>query len=268
MPNLKRILSVIVMVVSVLMLVLSLLGIFGVWYIRPQLTSDLMTLAAEAETLTTNMISKMEQIDTVLTSTQEQVVSVEQDLETFGSDVEENRPLATAISDRLDFGVLPLLESTRDLIANILEGVDSLNSKIAALNALPFVSVPSAELERIENLSQTLDDLHIQAQDLRTTMEQRRSEIIQGTVTTLTTPTSQLISKLDEMQTRTSNFNQRLGTLQDKLSNFKSSIGGWLAWIAILVTVLLLWFIFSQVVLFLLGWRYFSSGGTLGNFTS
>jgi hypothetical protein len=193
---------------------------------------------------------------------------VEQNLQNFGSDVEENRPLATAISDRLDFGVLPLLESTRDLITNILEGVDSLNSKVEALNALPFVSIPAAELERIENLSQTLDDLHIQAQELRTTMEQRRSEIIQGTVTTLTIPTSELINKLDEMQTRVSDFYQRLGALQDRLSNFASSISSWLTWFAILVTVILLWFVFSQVVLFILGWRYFSGNRSLGNFTT
>ena len=113
----------------------------------------------------------------------------------------------------LDDQTRALIESARELLGNILAGVDTLNSSIEALNTFPFVSIPTAELERIENLSQTMDNLQTQAQDLRTTLDQRRSEIIQGTVAALTTPTSQLISTLDEMQTRVSNYSQRLGAL-------------------------------------------------------
>ena len=258
MQKLKRILVVIVIVISILVLVASLMGIFGVWRIRPQLTADLMALATGAETRVTNMISGLNQIETALAGAQEQVTSVEEDLQTFGSNVEENRPLATAISDRLDLGLLPLIESTRDLLTNILDGVDTLNSSIETLNAIPFVSIPMAELEKIENLSQMMDNLQTQAQDLRTTLDQRRSEIIQGTVAVLTTPTSQLISTLDEMQTRVSNYSQRLGALQARLFDFQISIGGWLTWVAVLVTLILLWAAFSQVLLLVLSWRYFS----------
>lgn len=258
MQNLKRILAAIVMVISILMLVISLIGIFNVWRIRPQLTADLMALATEAQTRVTNVLSGLDQIDTTFAGAQEQVTGIEQDLQTFGSDVEENRPLATAISDQLNLGLLPLIESTHELLINILDGADSLNSTIEALNAVPFVSIPTAELERIENLSQTLDDLQTQAQDLRTTMDQRRSEIIQGTVVIVTTPTSQIISTLDELQTSISNYSQRLNALEERLSNFQASIGNWLTWVAILVMLILLWFVFSQVVLLILSWRYFS----------
>ena len=138
MQNLKRILAVIVMVISILMLVVSLIGIFSVWRIRPQLTSDLTTLATEAETRVTLVISRIDQIDTALVSAHEQVVSIEDDIQTFGSNVEENRPLATAIAERLDFGLLPLIESARELMTNILDGVDTLNSTIETLNTFPF----------------------------------------------------------------------------------------------------------------------------------
>lgn len=258
MQKMKRILIAIVMVISILMLVISLIGIFSVWRIRPQLTSDLMTLAVEAETRVTIVIFGLEQIDTALVGAQEMVTSVEQDLQTFGSDVEENKPLATAISDRLDFGLLPLIESTRELLTNILDRVDTANSSIKTINAFPFVSIPTAELERIENLSQTLDDFQTQAQDLRTTMDQRHSEIIQGTIVIVTTPTSQIISTLNEMQTSVSNYSQRLGALEERLSNFQISIASWLTWVAVLVTLILLWVAFSQVLLLVLSWRYFS----------
>lgn len=89
-------------------------------------------------------------------------------------------------------------------------------------------------------------------------MDQRRSEVIQGTVGALTTPTSQIISTLDEIQTRVSNYSQRLSTLQERLLNFEASINNWLTWGAILVTLILFWVGFSQVILLKVSWGYYS----------
>ena len=254
----KRILAVIVMVISVLMLVASLTGIVGAWIVRPQLTSDLVAMATEAEARVTIVMQGLDRIDAALTGAREQVVGVEQDLQTFGADVEQNKPLFTAISDRLGIDLVPLIDSAREIMTSSREAVVAVNSSIEAINAFPFVSIPIPELERIEKLSQDLEDLGTQVQDLRTTFDLRRSEIIQGTVLIITTPTSQIIDTLDEIQTSVSSYSQQVGTLQERLSNFNSAVGRWLTWVAVLVSLILLWSALSQVGLLVLGWRFFS----------
>jgi len=267
MQKIKRILGAIVLVISVLMLVLSLGGILGTWIVRPQFTSGLESLATEAETRVTTVVDGLDRLDLALTEARDQVVGVEQDLQNFGSDVEQNKPLATAISERLASKFGPLFEGTRAIMTTISDAVASANSAVETINAIPFVSVPVPELERIVQLSQDLEDLETQVQDLQTNIDQRRSEIIQGSLSIITTPTSRIITTLDDAQTRVSGISRELGAVQTGLSNFQMAIGRWLTWVAVGNTLILLWVALSQVGVFVLGWRFYSGQDLLAQKT-
>jgi chromosome segregation ATPase len=85
--------------------------------------------------------------------------------------------------------------------------------------------VPAPELEKLSKLSQDIEDFRTGVQNLRIAIEERRSEIIQGTVSIITTPTTQIGATLDEMQTTVSGYSQQLGAVQEGLSSLKSAIG-------------------------------------------
>jgi predicted nucleic acid-binding Zn-ribbon protein len=258
MRTLKRILAVIVMVISVLLLVLSLASIAGTWIVRDQLTTGLVGIVTAAETRATTVKQGLDRLDTALTQARDQVAAVEQDVQAFGADVEQNRPLFTAISDRVGLNLSPLVDSAREIMTTIREAVAAVNSTIEAINAIPFVSVPVPELESLKKLSQDVDNFRTEVQDLRTAMDQRRIEIIDGAVSIITTPTSQIGSTLDGMRTTVSGYSRQLGAVQEGLSSFKSAIGRWLAWTAVILSLILLWLALSQAGLFVLGWRAFS----------
>jgi hypothetical protein len=258
MHNLKRILAVIVMVISALVLVLSLTGIAGVWIVRAQLATDLVNIATEAEVRATRAKRGLDLLDAALTRAHDQVAGVEREVQAFGADLEQNRPLLNAITDKLGIEIVPLFDTAREAMTTIRETVTAVSGAIEAINAIPLISLPVPELEKVEKLAQDVESLHTQVQDLRTSIDQRRSEIIQGTVSIVTTPTSQISSTLGEMQTTVSGYSQQLGALQEGLSTFKAEIGGKLAWGAVILTLILLWLAFSQIGLLVLGWRFFS----------
>ena len=56
-----------------------------------------------------------------------------------------------------------------------------------------------------------------------------------------------------------SGYSEQVGAVQEGLSSFKAAIGGWLTWVTVILTLLLLWIAFSQAGLLVLGWRLFSS---------
>jgi len=256
--NLKRILAVIVMVISILMLVLSLTGIVGTWIVRAELTTDLVGIATAAEARATTVKRGLDRLDTMLTRARDRVAAVEQDVHAFGSDLEQNRPLLSAISDKLGLELGPLFDSAREIMTTIREAVAAVDSAIEAINAIPFVSVPVPGMEKMEKLSQDVESLRTQVQDLRATIDQRRSEIIQGAVSIVTTPAAQVGSMLGEMQATVSDYSQQLGAVREGLSTFKAEIGGRLTWAAVFLTLILLWLAFSQAGLLVLGWRFYS----------
>ncbi len=258
MRTLKRVLAAIVMAIGIVVLVLCLAGIAGTWIVRGQLATDLVDIVTAAETRATTIKQGLDRLDTALAQARDQVAAVEQDVEASGADLEQNKPLLTAISDRLGVELSPLVDSAREIMTSIHEAVAAVNSAIEAINTIPFVSVPVPELETIKKLSQDVEDFRTEVQDLRTAIDQRRSEIIQGAVSIITTPTSQIGSTLDEMQTTVSGYRQQVGAVQERLSTLKSAIGRGLTWAAVILTLILLWVAFSQVGLLVLGRRAFS----------
>jgi chromosome segregation ATPase len=215
-------------------------------------------IATEAEARATRAKQDIDRLDAALTRAQDQVVGVEREVQAFGNDVEENKPLLTAISNKAGIEIGSLVDSAREIMTTVRETVTAVGSAIEAINAISFISIPVPELEKMDELSQDVDYLRTEVQDLRTTIDQKRSKIIQGAVSIVTTPTSQIGSTLGEMQAAVSGLSQRLGVVQERLSKFKSSIGGRLTWVALVLTLILLWIAFSQAGLLVLGWRFFS----------
>ena len=258
METLKRILVVIVMVVSALVLVLTLAGIVGVWSVRSQLAGDLVGILTAAEAKANAAQQQLDQLDATLAQARDQVAAVEQQVQEVGTNLEQNEPLLTAISDRLGVNLAPLVDRARGLMATIRETAAAVNSIVEAVNALPFISTPLAGLEGLNELSQEIEGFQTEVQNLRTAIEQRRTEIIQGAVSIITTPTSQIVSRLDAIQARVSGYSQQLVTVQEGLSTLKSTVESGLTWLAVILTLMLLWLAFSQVALLVLGWRAFT----------
>lgn len=258
MDVLKRICAVIVMVISILVLALSLTGVVGTWMVRADLDTGLVSIVADAEARAANLKQGLDQLDTALAQARDQVAAVEQEVETFGADLDQNRPLLTAISDKLGLDLTPLVDQAREIVTTIRETVAAVNSIVESINTLPFVSKPIPELEALNKLSQDIETFQAEVQNLRLTIEQKRSEIIGGAVSLIATPASQIRGSLDEMQTTVSTYSQQIGTVQEGLSDFKSTIGKTLTWVAVILTLLLLWIAFSQAGLLVLGWRAFS----------
>jgi len=254
----KRILAAIVMGISVLVLVLSVAGIVGVWIARSQLTEDLVGVLAAAETRANMAQQKLGELDATLTQTSDQIALVEQQVLEVGADLEQGGSLLTAISERLGVDVAPLVDRARGLLGTIREASAALSSITEVINGLPFISSLVPDLDLLNNLSQEMESLQAEIQNLQTVIEQKRTEIIQGAVSFITTPASQIRSTLDQLQVTVSGYSQQLAALQEALSTLKVIVENGLIWMAVILTLMLLWLALSEVALFVVGWRAFA----------
>ncbi|MFN2224865.1 MAG: hypothetical protein ACK2UY_01125 [Anaerolineae bacterium] len=255
MQMLKRILAVIVMAVGVAVLVLSVAGIAGTWMVRAQLDDSLANIVTAAEAEADGAQQGLDRLDNALIQARDQIAAVEQEVQALGTDVDQNKPLLTALTEKLGIDLAPLAARAREMMDTIRETVAAVNSIVETINALPFVSKPIPELEKLNALAEEIDTFEAEVQNLRLTIEQRRSEIIAGSVSIITTPATRIRGGLDRAQATVSGYSQRLGTLQENLAALRATAGQWLTWLAVIVTLILLWLALSQVALFVLGWR-------------
>lgn len=252
---LKRILAVVVMVISVLVLVLGLAGIAGTWMVRSRLDDGLGRIMTAAEAEAVGAQQELDRLDAALTQASIQIAAVEEEVQDLGTDLDQNKPLLTALTEKLGVDLAPLAARARGMMDTIRETVAAVNSIAETINALPFVSKPIPELEKLNTLAEEIDSFEAEVQNLRLTIEQRRSEIIAGSVSIVTTPTARIRSGLDRAQATVSGYSQRLGMLQENLSALGATVGQWLTWLAVILTLTLLWLAVSQTALFVLCWR-------------
>ena len=255
MQMLKRILAVIFMAVSMAVLVLGLAGIAGTWMIRSQLDDGLGRIMTAAEAEAADAQQELDRLDAALTQASIQIAAVEEEVQDLGTDLDQNKPLLTALTDKLGVDLAPLAVRAREMMDTIRETVAAVNSIAETINALPFVSKPIPELEKLNTLAEEIDSFEAEVQNLRLTIEQRRSEIIAGSVSIVTTPAARIRNGLYRAQATVSGYSQRLSTLQEDLSALRATLGHWLTWLAVILTLTLLWLAVSQTALFVLCWR-------------
>ncbi len=253
----KKPLSVVVLVINALVLVSSLVGIAGTWVVRGRLLSGLEEIVTAAETRAETAQRELDRLDTILAQAADEVAAVEREVQSLGTDLEQNSPLLTAISDRVGLQLNPLIDKAGEIVATLRETVAAVNAIVEGVNTLPFVSSPVAEPEKLDQLSQDLDRLVEEIQELRAAMEQRQSEIVQGAVALITGPTSQIGDTLEAMQASVSGYHQEIDRLLAGLSRLRSSVERGLTWGAVIVTLTLSWLAVSQVGLAVLAWRAF-----------
>lgn len=257
MRTLKRVLAIVVMIISVLMLVLSLAGIAGTWIARGQLATSMESIVAAAGGRAEAVQQGLDRLGDTLAQAAGEVDAVEQEAQRFGADLEQNKPLLTAVSDKLGLELSPLVDKAGEIVATIRETVAAVNSIVEGVNALPFVTSPVPEPEALNKLSQDLDTLVAEVQDLRTAIDRRQGEIVQGAVALITMPASQIGATLEGMQAGVAGYSREIDRLQEGLSSLQSAVERGLTWGAVILTLLLLWFAFSQVGLAVLGRRAF-----------
>jgi chromosome segregation ATPase len=255
MRTLKRIAAVVIMVTSVLVVVLGLAGIAGTWMVRAQLDDGLGRIMTAAGAEATGAQQQLDRLDAALAQASTQIAAVEQEAQDLGTDLDQNRPLLTALTDKLGVDLAPLAVRAQEMMDTIRETVAAVNSIAETINALPFVSKPIPELEKLNTLAEEIDTFEAEVQNLRLTIEQRRSEIIAGGVSIVTVPTARIRGGLDRAQATVSDYSQRLGTFQEDLSALRATLEHWLTWLAVILTLILLWLALSQVAVFVLGWR-------------
>jgi chromosome segregation ATPase len=252
---LKRIVAVVIMVTSVLVLVLGLAGIAGTWMVRSRLDDGLGRIMTAAEAEAANARQELDRLDAALTQASTQIAAVEQEVQELGTDLDQTKPLLTALTDKLGVDLAPLAVRAREMMDTIRETVAAVNSIAETINALPFVSKPIPELEKLNTLAEEIDTFEAEVRNLRLTIEQRRSEIIAGSVSIVTTPAARIRNGLYRAQATVSGYSQQLSALQGDLSALRATLEHWLTWLAVIVTLTLLWLAVSQAALFVLGWR-------------
>jgi hypothetical protein len=250
----QRILAVTGMVLSVLLIILLVVGIVGTWTLNRTLTDSAVRVLTGFDAVLGNTQSALSELDTAVGGARQRLDAFDETVATAAANLEDPILLA-AIGDRLDLGIAPAVEEVRSTVQSIRETVLVAQNTMQTLNTLPFVSIGSSVADdgTLQSLAGSVTSLVEGVREIRDGVRAARDGAITGVVTRLGQGTSRMDAELASIETAVSGADARASALRAQVSDLKSALTFWLDAMSLLVTLAMIWLIFSQVVTFVLG---------------
>ena len=262
----KKILRWLIIIVAVLVLVGSMAGIGGTWWLHNAATDVTLQAFSTIDTAVEVVDTAASRADDLVLRGRTEVQQVEETIIAVGTDVEANKPLLTALSSRINERLTPTVEQVRTTLAPVTGAIQSVRALVDFINAVPFIRETPPAVDELETALSRLDEASANARQvgdtIRATVVDTSSQLTQQTVDRLTSLTGGVDSRLAEAQSAVDTLQTELMALQERLAILRSRLLLIYSLAAVGATLLLLWIMYSQVVVIRHQRQLLRTGGT------
>lgn len=282
MSAVRRILGVLVMCAGVLGLLLSLVGLIGVWVVKPVVTASVSTTI---QTLSTNVETSqkaMEITQQALGATIDSVDALSTMLGATAASVENTEPVLNQLNSFLGESLPATMQSVTTSLETAQQGAEVLDSAIRSLNtfrtvlsAAPliggFVEKPESEYNPEKPLAESLGDLAANLEplpdmftDMAANLDKADDNLvtIQSSLTTMSDSVGLISESLTEYQAMIAQSKASMDNMMVMLNSIQDNLTTILNGAVIVLSLFFLWLLAAQVVILSQGWELYQ--GTAG----
>ena len=257
----KRVLGIIVIVISVIVLVVSLGGVVGTWVVRADVARVVGEVVTQADTVLQLAQDGVGRVNDRLDQTRSNISTIDTTINTLGDKAEENNVILLAIDQIVGTSLSPAVDNLSQTAKDLYDKVVAVNSKVETLSRVPPFRGKGDILDKVSVVLNGVIEASQNLNNFRQAVSDAKSSVTQRTVAVLTAPLTRLDNTLQSIQTAASGVQKTLSDVQASLTTFQSTVIFWLNVESIVMTLLLLWIALSQYSLILHGWAMFKGNG-------
>ncbi len=255
----KRILVGVVMVLAVLGLLVNVSALVGIWAAYGPARSG-VTDVSNTVTQAVQVANKgLTRVNGYVQTARQTLTQVNDQATQLGDRVQASSPLVTALSQRVDTKLAPILEQAQTTAATIHDAVLKVNSALLAINRFPGVTVPTLS-NQLGTVSDRAQEAESALQDLRVTL----ANIKAGAVTKAETAVMQITSRIDaplaRIQSLVNTYQAKAVQAQDRVTSTTNTILTLLLVTALSLTLLFIIVAVALLLLIYVCWQYIRRG--------
>jgi uncharacterized membrane-anchored protein YhcB (DUF1043 family) len=248
----RKILSGTLITFSSIMLILCLVGIGVIWINKKSLTQTAVSQLQAVDKEMEQAQSAFEDAKLELERTRRLVESTEASMEILKNDFSQIKTLLDSTNGILGNTLLPGLESTRDKIDKATGTLQDLRDTLAEINSIPFLDLNLPGDELLANLIDSADSLDTQIVNIEDLVN-NASTFLSDASYLMGADFSETKAVLENFLSIVTEYEQKILGWRAQIASLLESLPGWITAASICLTVLLVWFGFSQVSLILHG---------------
>lgn len=263
---LKKIARVLALILAVVVIILSLGGIAGAWWANTTLSNITVQAFAIVDTGVNVVDTGVSRVDRLVQTSRTEVQQTADTIVSVADELRANRPILTALSERVETRLGPTVDQIRETLTPVREALTTVANIVSLLNSIPFINERAPRLDTLDQAFERLSALAADIRQLRTTLREaalsEADRMTQQAVDVLTGVTTRIDNRLAETQANVQQVQADIQALRDHLAARQARLLLIYDLSALGLTLLLLWIIYSQVVVMRYHWRLLRSPAT------
>ncbi len=255
----KKVWSWLVIVIAVLVMITSIAGIFGTWWLHDTVTNVTLKAFTIVDTAVGVVDAGATRAGDLVQRGRNEIQQVEATIVAVGGNIEQNNPLLTALSNRINGRLTPAVEQVRTALTPVASVVQSVRALVDFINAIPFIRETPPAVENVEGALNRLDEVVADVRQIndtvRAAVEGKADRFTEESVDTLTGLTQRVDSRLAETQASVAGVQAEIKALQERLAARRAQLLRIYTLTAVGLTLFFLWVIYSEVVVIRHRWR-------------
>jgi len=256
---LKKLGRIFILILAVSVIVISLGGILGAWGFSQAMTNATLNVFSVIQTGVEVVDTAVGRVDTLVQTARSEVQQTGEMVTTAASNLQENKPVLTALSERLDTRLGPTVDNIQQTLAPVHDVLVKVDSAVSLANSMPFIKERAPRLEQLDQTLTQLSTLAADVQQLRTTLRsaanEQTSQLTQGVATAVTDLTSRIDSRLADVQAEVESLQSEITGLQARIQTLQSRLLLIYNLIALAATLFFIYLIYSQIVVIRYHWK-------------
>jgi len=241
----KRIWYGIAIFLSGLILLLSVLGIAGVWITERALAKTVVQVLDSVGKVTETLRQATQGVDQKLERLQSASSFISTVSGKLSQNVNDQGLLLLLLPEEEEQNLVSLTSSVNESVSTLRDVLTAGLSIYRTIDQLPFISLPAPSQEQVDKVQSSVGEIQSSVENVRTEVVAFRSGI-SGRITNVQTGADLLTSKVGQSRDRLTDLDARLVIIQESLVQWQKTAQTILLLVSFLVTLILMWVIYSQ----------------------
>ena len=261
-PQLKRIVGLVLVIISIVSLIISAVGIVGLWTVKQNAVvaiRDAAALLTDTLVTTDKALTAAEQI---LAGTQDSIATLLGTTQAIASALRDGQPTLNSAARLLkqDFpGTIDTIQTAITSAAQAARGADDLLKQLARIPLLDLNYQPDVPLaDSISGIGQTLGVLPGKLEEIGSGLDQLNGSlaVIANQIDGLGVTIRQIDTSMRDLPTVLRDYQRQLAQVRPVLQSIQTGVDQIISLVVLALTFIMLWIVVVQIIVLAIGWRW------------
>jgi len=250
----SRILAGLTIFLCAVVLLISLVAVIGTWVGGRAATNATLQLLGAIDRTAGTARTAIGRVNTGVGQARDEVSSLEAVTAQISQNVNDKGLILTLLPLGREDGLTAKVQQFVDEFNNVREVVVSTIELYRAVSALPFVSLPKVENEKLLAVANFASDVISAVQDLNARIVEIRSNAA-GAISRVTDAITRVKDRLNQIEAELNALDAQLVAVQARVAQLRQAIPIAITVAMIVITLLAAWVAYTQIVVMRSAWR-------------